>query len=281
MHSAQQGAAMKKAAGIRMIAALTVLTVITICHAARVDRIDIYDKSDNHLLFVTFAYDSTGANIGRSVFTSDSTFLRSTTFQPSATAVKETSIDFNNNLVFATTTAPATGGAAFSTVDQFGLDQFGGAMNYTQTSANTYDVSQNGMLSCKEQYQFGADGTLNRIDILDKNGSLVYYALATPVTGVMSPLHAIPGQATLIAANRGHIRVGFVLVHSGRVCVEVYTLAGRRAAVLVDKMFDGGDHTFAVSVLGPGGSRLGNGAYVVRLTIDGVAAVSNKLLLQR
>jgi hypothetical protein len=272
---------MKRAAKIRMITAAIVMTWFAIGQAARIDRIDIYDKADNHLLFATFAYDSTGANIGRSVFTSDSTFLRTTTFQPSGTGVKETSVDFNNSLVFATTTAPSAGGTAFSTVDQFGMDQFGGAMTATQSSANNYDISQNTTVVCKEQYQFGADGTLNRINILDKSGSLTYYALVTPTTGALSPVGATPGRASLISANRGRVNAVFSLVHSGRVCVEAFTLTGRRAAVLVDKMFEGGNHAFAVSVFGQGGSRFPNGAYVVRLTIDGVTAVSGKMLLER
>jgi hypothetical protein len=261
---------------------IVVLAFVALCEAARVDRIDIYDKSDNHLLFVTFDYDSTGANTGRSVFASDSTFLRSTTFQPSGTAVKENSIDFNGSLVFSTTRSPSTGGnASFSTIDQFGMDQFGGPMSFSLASSNNYTVTQNGQLSCTEQYQIAADGTLNRITILDKTGSLMYYAIASPVTAISVSPSEMPKQPVLAIGNRGIIKARFNLVRSSHVCLEIYTCAGRKAAGLIDKIVSGGSHELDASVPGPGGKGLGNGAYIVRLTIDGTAAVSNKMLLQR
>jgi hypothetical protein len=267
-----------------MLAALclTVFTVAGLCNAARIDRIDIYDKSDNPLLFVTFDYDSTGANTGRSVFASDSTFLRSATFQTTGTSVKESSIDFNGSLVFSTTRSPSTGGnGSFSTIDQFGMDQFGGAMSYSLASANNYTVTQNGQLSCSEQYQLAADGTLSRINILDKTGSLMYYAIASPATSVSAPPREMIMQPVLTIGNRGIIRARFGLIRSSHVCLEIYTLAGRKAAGLIDKIFGSGSHALSVSVPGPGARGLGNGAYVVRLTIDGTAAVSGRMLLQR
>lgn len=280
---APEGVAMKKrAAGTRMVALAAVLAGFTICQAARIDRIDIYDKSDNPLLFVTFAYDSSGANIGRSVFASDSTFLRSTTFQTTGTTVKETSKDFDDNLVFTTTINTVAGGASsFSTVDQFGLDQFGGSMSYSLASANNYSFSQNSGPTYQEQYLYAGDGTLNRINILDAGGSLMYYALVSVTAGVAARPRAMTGQISLITANRGHIKVRLALVHSGTVSVELFTLAGRRVAVLVNKVFSEGNHAFEVSALGTNDNQLGNGAYIIRMTIDGVTAVCNKAPLQR
>ncbi|MDD5674737.1 MAG: hypothetical protein PHC61_11275, partial [Chitinivibrionales bacterium] len=136
-----------------------VLACFAFCHAARIDRLDIFDKSDNFLLFVTFNYDAAGNAIGRSVFTADSTFLRSTTFQTSGTTTKEASLDFNGNSLFTTTiSAPSGNNTAFSTVDQFGMDQFGGSMTYSSGPTNTFNINQNSALTCMEQYTFGADG---------------------------------------------------------------------------------------------------------------------------
>jgi hypothetical protein len=267
---------------IRMAAIAVVLAGITICHASRIDRLDIYDNSDNHLLFVTFAYDSAGANIGRSVFASDSTFLRSTTFQPSGTSVKETSIDFDANLVFSTTIGAAAGAKTpFSTVDQFGLEQFGGGMNFTLTSTNNYDISQNNVTSYKEQYQFAADGSLSRINILDKNGSVIYYAVSTSATGVTARPRAAARFSVSINANRGYVKVVFGLVHTSHVCLDLYSPAGRRIAALLDKNLDSGNHAFALDGRGRNVNPLGNGACICRLTLDGVTVMAKKIVLQK
>jgi hypothetical protein len=282
IQSALPKVSVRRMSGLRMAVAAAILGGVTLCQAARIDRIDIYDKSDNHLLFVTFAYNAGDTNIGRSVFASDSTFLRSTKFQTSGTGVKETSVDFDDNLVFSTTISAATGGkTSFSTVDQFGLDQYGGAMSYTIPSPNNYDLSQSNGTVCKEQYQFGADGTLLRINVLDKNGTLIYYALPNRTTGSIARLPGSAAQLFLITANRGRIKIRLGMMNPGRVCGELYTPAGRRAAGLVDGIFDRGNHAINVNALGSNGNRLGNGAYIIRLTIDGVTMVSRKILLQR
>ena len=274
---------MKRMAGTRIKAALaTMLACVAIGQAARVDRIDIYDRSDNALLFVTFAYDSTGTNIGRSVFASDSTFLRSTTFAPSGSSVKETSVDFNAITVLTTTINAVSGGtSSFSTVDQFGLDQFGGAMSYTPAATSNYNLSQSGGPSYKEQYVLNADGTLAKINILDATGSLLYYAVPSAVTLVTALPHAMTGRVSSITANRGRLKVRLSLVHPGLVCVELFTPAGRRLGMPVNKTFGSGIHAFEVNAFGPSGIQLGNGAYVVRLTIDGTTAVCSTVLLER
>jgi hypothetical protein len=276
------GVSVRRMSRLRMAVTAAILGGVTLCQAARIDRIDIYDKSDNHLLFVTFDYDSAGKNTGRSVFASDSTFLRSTKFQTSGAGVKETSFDLEDNLVFSTTiNAPTGGKTSFSTVDQFGLDQYGGAMSYTVPSPNNYDVSQSNGTVCKEQYQFGTDGTLLRINVLDKNGSLIYYALPNRTTGTIARPHGSTAQFSLITANRGRIKIRLGMMNPGRVCGELYTPAGRRAAGLVDGIFDRGNHTINVNALGSNDYPFGNGAYIIRLTIDGVTVVSRKILLQR
>ena len=274
---------MKKSAGIQAMIAAAVLAAVSLCPAAPITRVDIYDKSDNHLLFATFDYDGTGKNTGRSVFTSDSTFLRSTTFGPSGTAAKETSIDFNNNPVFVTTiNAPVAGKTAFSTVDRFGLTHFGPSMNYQETSANNYDITQNGVLSCKEQYEFGANGDLNKITVLDKNGTLAWYALVmNQVSAVTNPLNLIPLRSSLFTANRGRVRIRFDLAETGAVRAELFTAAGRRAAILINGKYTGGTHFLTVSASGADGIQLGNGTYIVRMTVNGAAAVNSRLLLQQ
>jgi hypothetical protein len=214
------------------------------------------------------------------VFTSDSTFLRSTTIQPGSgtAASKENSVDYLGNPAFVTTiNPPAAGKTSFSTVDQFGMTQFGPAMSYQETSANNYDITQNGVLSCKEQYEFGANGDLNKITVLDKNGAPAWYALVSHETsGTIRQPGLTALHSSRITAIRSEIRFKMNLASAGEVRAELFTPSGRRAAVLVDKKMGAGSHSFAVD-----GSPFGTGAYVVRVTIGGLPAVSGRVFLQK
>jgi hypothetical protein len=61
----------------------------------------------------------------------------------------------------------------------------------------------------------------------------------------------------------------------------MYTLSGRRAAVLLNSTMAAGSHSLVVPLFGKGNNRLGNGTYIIRLTIDGKVAVNTKMLYQK
>ncbi|MCU0608310.1 MAG: hypothetical protein MUF22_00895 [Chitinispirillaceae bacterium] len=259
---------------------LIVLAGISLCAASPITRIDIYDKADNHLLFVTFEYDVTGKNTGRNVFASDSTFLRTTTFQSGGTGYssKEASFDFLGNPSFFTTIGlPVSGTTTITTVDQFGLSQFGAPLTWRETSTNNYDISQETVLASKERYEFGANGELNRITVLDKNGATAWYAhVSHQTTAVLAVSDQKMPLSPLVTVNNRVVRIRFDLAAAGHVRAELFTATGRMAAVLVDKNYGSGRHVENVPETG---MRLGNAAYIIRITINGSLAKSGRLLL--
>jgi hypothetical protein len=266
--------------------AAAVGSMLILCLAAlagRIERIDLFDRSDNSLLFVTFDYDSTGKNIGRSVFASDSTFLRSTSFVTSAGVItRENSIDFDGSPVFSTALSTQGGKTAFTVTDQFGLDQLGGAMSYTASSANNFDISQNNQVVYKEQYVFDANGALLRINVTDNAGALQYYGLVSGPTPLLPP----PGQkgalfAPELAARGGRLMLSLALSSESRVLVELFTPLGRRARVVLDKAVAAGAHAVAIDALDARVATLGHGAYIVRLSINGLPCMTKKIIVEQ
>jgi hypothetical protein len=253
--------------------------------AARVDRIDLYDKAGDLLLFVTIDYDSGGKNTGRSVFAGDSTFLRSTGLQRDASGavVKETSTDFDSNLVYSTTLSNQAGKTTFSVADLFGLDQLGGPMIYGETSTNNYDISQNGSPIYKVLYQFGDDGILKRINVLDKSQEIVFYAMVATSTGTTAPHARSSGVTTLRlrTLDRSGFHVAMELAAAGRVTLEIFSFAGKRICVPVDKKYAPGSHAFVVDGRRGALGAVGNGAYIYVLSINGVHCLRGKCILQR
>jgi hypothetical protein len=271
---------MKRSGEFRRVMAGVVLCTCVSVIATPITRIDVYDKADNNLLFVTFDYNTSGECTGRSVFASDSTFMRSIAIQPggASAATKEKSIDFAGNPLFTTTINPPSGGkTSFSTTDQFGLSQFGSPLSYSETAANTFDVTQSNNTICKEQYEFDAGGELTRITVLDKSGAAAWYALVThEITAVrpLSPVAAI--RPVRLTTDRGKIRLRFELSAAGFVRAEIFTPAGRKVLSMVHKKLPAGSHRISSD-----GSILGNGTYVVRMTVNGIATLTRMIAVQR
>lgn len=254
--------------------------VIASVGATPIARMDIYDKADNPLLFVTFDYNGSGDCVGRSIYAGDSTFLRKTTLQPggAAAATKENSVDFNDNPLFVTTVnPPASGKTSFSTVDQFGLAQFGPSLSYTEPVANTFDVTQNNGVICKEQYEFDGNGELTRITMLDKGGVLAWYALVSHQATAVLPSGALSSvRPVRLTETRGKIRLQFDLSSAGLVRAELFTPSGRRALTIVNKQVPAGSHLLTAD-----GTRLGNGTYVARMTVNGIASLTRLITVQQ
>ncbi|HEX7511305.1 MAG TPA: hypothetical protein VF335_08400 [Chitinivibrionales bacterium] len=248
--------------------------------ASPITRMDVFDKADNRLLFVTFEYNSAGDCIGRSVFASDSTFLRSVTVQPGSAvaATKEISVDYIGNALFTTTiNPPSSGKTTFTTVDQFGLSQFGAPLSYAETSTNAFDVAQGNNILGKEQYEFDGNGALTRITMLDKNGALSWYAVvsqATNVSGNNGPRTAL--RPARVTADRGNIRLRFDLPSDGVVFADLFTPAGRKALSMVNTPMSAGNHQVTADC-----AVLGTGTYIVKMTVNGIAFLTRKIAIQR
>lgn len=252
----------------------------TAAPAQRIGRIDIFDKADNNLMFVTFDYDANGKNIGRSVFMSDSTFVRSDVFANDAQGnrTKETSIDFNGLPVFATTFSTDASRRSMSVVDQFNLDQLGGPVSFGATGLNNYEIYQNGAVINKMLYTYDAQSSLIRIDVLDPAGGLLYYILPKPPTGAIIPNHA-RSPATPILYPKGQQRyiIRFTVTEPSEVTAQLFSLTGKRAKMLVQGKQLAGTHDILVDLAS---DRIGYGVFILRVSIEGAPVLSKKILVQ-
>lgn len=267
-------------ADLRCAVAGVVLCISTLVSGSPITRMDIFDAADNPLLFVTFEYSDAGVCIKRNVFTSDSTFMYSTTIQPGSATVlrKEVSLDFNNNTLYTSTiNAPSTGTTAFSSVDQFGLPQYGAPLGYAEATPNTFDITQSGTKLCREQYEYTTDGQLSGITILDKNGVKAWYSVVTPKdVAVGKQVRLLPFNSLQVSVNRGMVRLQCAMAAEQFVSAELLTPNGRRVQYLVHKNISKGNHIFTTSK----GSFLASGVFIVRVTINGAAALTRKVIVQ-
>lgn len=244
-----------------------------------ITRLDIYDASDNHLLFVTFEFTGDGVCTGRNVYASDSTFLYHTAVQNGTTVpVKEISVDYNENPLFTSTISSSAGKTDFSTVDQFGLSQFGSPLSHTQIEPNTYEINQGSTFLCKEKYEYDSIGELSRIIMLDKNGEKMWYAnVQNKNVGVHKPKNVRSLNSLKVSANRGSVMLRCKLNSEQFVSAELLTPAGRRVRYLVHNKLTKGDHVF----ISPRKELPANGAYIVRISTDNISVLVQKIFIQK
>jgi hypothetical protein len=207
----------------------------TLAGQPRLDRLNFFDKADNQLFFVTFEYDVSGKNTGRTVYMSDSTFVRRTVFvnDGAGNHARETSFNFNDDTAGYSLFTSVGGKPAVSAYDQFGLDQLGGPVSWSSGDQVTYDVSQRGAVINKIRYTTVA-GALSRIDILDNAGSLLYYAQpGTPLAVVPRPMPVSKRddcRIMTIGENGCKIALHFDALSSVR--IEQYRISGQRVSTL-------------------------------------------------
>jgi hypothetical protein len=263
------------------IAVFTIIPQCLIYAAPRIDRIDLYDIADNHLLFVTFDYDAGGKNTGRTVFASDSTFLRHTTFQTNTSGdiVRENSIDFDSNTAYYTTLNTSAGKTTFSVFDQFGLDQLGGPVSCTTGSQIAFDLSQNGAALNRITYDTASDGSLTRINVLDKTGAMLYYATVSSASAVLRGVGGhIPVRPVITLIKNGQCNIVFEVTNKSQVSLEMFTVSGKAAGKLVSKQFTAGAYSFRVPL---GKTRPAAGIYLFRLSINGQTAAVTRGMVER
>ena len=262
------------------VVTLLVLALVLPLFANTIDRLDIYDSADNHLLFVTFTYNGAGVCTGRDIFTSDSTFMYHTTV-PTGTAnetKKEISVDYMENPMYTITVKPPSGGATeFSAEDQFGLSQFGAPLRFSEATTNTYDVKQESKLLAKETYTFDTDGNLTRISMRDESGNEAWYGLVTYKGVYVKSTQKLPLlNRVQIHSSRAALQLQFTLSKESVVYADLFSPSGRRVLQLVQKKFKSGAHTLALRDM-----EISNGTYIVRMSVDGVAPVTSKIVVQR
>jgi hypothetical protein len=250
--------------------------------SAQIKRMDIFDKAGNSLLFVEFEYDSSGNNVGRSVYTADSTFLRRTVFVNEAgKRSKEISLNFNDDTIGITKMSSINNNPGISVFDQFNLDQFGAPVSYSANGDNTYNISQNGAVIYKMKYMFSSDGDLTRIEILSTGNDLLYYTkIENTVRAVLKqPTGSQPEPKFLFHGDHGQISINLKAESNLKVCM--YNISGQLVAVPFAKTLHQGPQTVYFKLDSPGAKTIAGGLYIIRTYINGQPFSPSRKLITR
>ncbi|HEX2959799.1 MAG TPA: hypothetical protein VHO70_23385, partial [Chitinispirillaceae bacterium] len=265
---------------MRRYAATAVLYLSTLSIGAPINRLDIFDAADNRLLFVTFEYNGTGVCTGRSVFAGDSTFMYKTSIQAdgSGGTTKENSVDYLENPIYTATIKNSGTSAEFSTVDQFGLSQFGSALSHTQSETNLFSINQGAQVVCKEKYEYDSTGSLSKIIILGKDNETLWYAIPGNQNVGITKTGMVKAYNSLgVNASRGVIKFRCVMAAERLVTAELITPSGRRVAYLVNKKLPPGSYSFTTQHAGLTAS----GTYIVKVSMNGTAVLTQKVIVQK
>ena len=246
-------------------------------------RLDLYDAQDNWLMFVRFSYDSTGKNtgLGRTVFMSDSTFMRNVTATTdgSGQRLTETSFNFNGDTVFRSTYGAS--GSSISTRDQFGVDQFGGPVNIASTGDMQYDLSQGGSVINKMTYEKDDQGRFTRVNVSDADNTLIYYGIFSyDVEGVVAAGKKRAFNPAIEQSRRGSLILRVSLEKPSTVRCELLSLSGKRVGVMLDTRLSKGAHRQVVPLVSQHSRALAMGVYCVSLSVDGRTVAVERLLVQ-
>ncbi|HON11298.1 MAG TPA: hypothetical protein PLE24_10560 [Chitinispirillaceae bacterium] len=248
--------------------------------AKPVQRVDLYDESGNHLMFVMFEYGPDGRDTARSVYMSDSTFVRRTVYSKGSHTI-ETSFNFNNDTVFSTMLGTDGDKQSIVIRDQFGVDQLGSPVSFTATEPGHFDFFQNNALINKINYEKSGSGEYTRINVLDNSGSLQYYATLTYEGGSGSSLKSMKQvvKHSMRINGKGVVFLYFNLPHSSNIKCELISLSGRKAGVLVSEKIQKGPVSLSVSISKrlPG---MADGVYLASLAVDGKRVIREKVVLQ-
>ena len=247
-----------------------------------IDRVDIFDKADNHLLFITFDYDSEGNNTGRTVYASDSTFLRYTSLvkDGNGNVTSENSIDYDDNTLYKTSIGLQNNKTSLSIKDKFNMEILGAPISIDKSSAGEYSVSQSGSMIYKQKYEYTSDGMLKRINYTDPSGIPLYYATISQSTGtIQGGIQKVHPQLAPVfrAVSNGKLLVSFTVVTLSDVKVELFTLSGGLISKAAASSLTAGRRTLEVSH----NRQLRAGTYIARISVNNLQVYHDRLMLVR
>jgi hypothetical protein len=246
-------------------------------------RLELYDAQGNWLMFVRFAYDSTGKNTGfdRTVFMSDSTFMRNVSVKTdgSGQRLTETSYNFNGDTVFQSTFGAS--GSSISTRDQFGVDQFGGPVGIASKGDMQYDLSQGGSVINKMTYEKDDQDRLTRVNVSDADNTLMYYGIFSyDVEGVVATGKKRAFNPAIEQTRRGSLILRVSLEKPSAVRCDLLSLSGKRVGVMLNTRLPKGVHRQVVPLVSQHSRALAMGVYCVSLSVDGRTVAVERLLVQ-
>ena len=250
-------------------------------------RLDMYDNADNHLMFVTFDYENQ-KNISRTVYMSDSTFVRKVfiTYDLQGKRVRESSLNFNSDTSFATDYQYRGDTAMFSIKDIFGIDQMGGRVRYLTNDSLSYSFSyqtSGPSVTYVISYEKNSDGDLAKVTVSDYVLGKLYYGVFNyggTVTKMIRHLAEKGPIASVRMLNPRVIDIGLDLKKPSIVKCCLVSLSGRSAGTLFEERLSEGAQVKRLRVGQNGLSRLAQGVYMLTVSIDGAIATKTKFLYQ-
>ena len=261
---------------------LAFLMVTASAQSSKVKRVNLFDVSGNHLMFVEFEYDASGTDTARSIYMSDSTFLRRTIYKnnPEGKRLAETSFNFNKDTVFSTTFGTSESRSSMTVRDQFGVDQLGSPVSFSESSTDHFDVFQNNSAINRISYEKNGEGIYSRINVLDASGGLQYYATldyegsANAISRVRSA-HLPP--AMLVRGT--FLELQFHLEKKATIKCELLSLSGKKVATLFSGPMANSTNSNMVRIsLKEFG--FADGVYLASLSVDGRRVAKKKIIVQ-
>ena len=124
---------------------------------------------------------------------------------------------------------------------------------------------------------------MQRIDIGDNTGAMLYYALtgSTPVSFHPERQFSEARRPSVAPLGGGHFKITCDLPQPSNLKLDLFDLSGRRAAVVLNKQYGAGAHSILVNAAPPQLKSVGNGAYIVRLSVDGKQVVNMLSIIQK
>jgi hypothetical protein len=265
----------------RKLLFVPLFSFFVVIHAEPAKYLNFYDASDNRIMFIEFEYDGNGVNTSRSVFMDDSTFIKKTIFQKTdGKRVKETTFSFNEDTLFSASLKTVGSNNIINVKDQFGVDQFGGDVSYTEASTDNFDIAQNNNVINKIKYEKDGNGNYNKINVYDKDGNLLYYALFSASGVIRHNQNALLNLPSLRAIGNNRFEFRFNILKPSMVCCELTSLSGRQVGKLLNHKYASGAVKEVISI-GKSMPNIANGVYLMNLSIDGKSVSREKILVQR
>jgi hypothetical protein len=262
---------------------LTLATLLLSFAAAICDvpqRLDLYDDAGNLLMFVTFEYEG-GKNVSRTVYMSDSTFVRKVfiTYDLQGRRARESSLNFNDDTSFISTYDYRGDTTGFSIADMFGMDQLGGKVRYRTNDSTHFSFSysaQGSSVTYTISYVKNLDGNPTKVTVSDNKGESHFGIFIYANTGVKISRSMAKGPLVSVRVRSARIiDVGVDLKKPALVKCDLISLSGRRAGALFEGLLAPGAQHKSLRV-----GSLAQGVYMVTISIDGVMVTKTKYVYQ-
>jgi hypothetical protein len=257
--------------------------VIAICFTlaplsgAPVKRMDVFDNTGNSLLFVEFEYDNNGNNIARTVFMADSSFIKRTVFTNDASGnrARENSFNFNDDTLGYTVFSSQNNRPSINVFDQFGLNQFGTSVSYELNGENQYDIYHNGSVIYKMKYLYTAEGEPERVNVMDKSGTTLYYAtFSSAIKTIFQSVRSVSQMQCIVTADKCKLTI--LLKKDSELKACIYNLSGKIVSVPYTGTLKAGMRSVAFRLDQANAKKVASGMYIMRLFVDGLPISESK-----